>query len=152
MLLVILVFCSCDNIADAPTAASVSKRNLPAPPAHISEKLDSLKMRCSELGDKFDYETLERSASEYLELVSRYNEPGHVAYANFVSGVAKMMYRNSVECEPLFYKAYEQASYAGIDSICILSLNSLGICEGFLKGNYSVAQSICFALWSGAIR
>ncbi len=140
MLLVILVFCSCDNIADAPTAASVSKRNLPTPPAHISEKLNSLKMRCSELGDKFDYETLERSASEYLELVSRYNEPGHVAYANFVSGVAKMMYRNSVECEPLFYKAYEQASYAGIDSICILSLNSLGICEGFLKGNFSVAQ------------
>ena len=66
MLLVILVFCSCDNIADAPTAASVSKSNLPTPPAHLSEKLDSLKMRCSELGDKFDYETLERPASEYL--------------------------------------------------------------------------------------
>ena len=106
MLLVILVFCSCDNIADAPTAASVSKRNLPTPPAHISEKLDSLKMRCSELGDKFDYETLERSASEYLDLVSRYNEPGHVAYANFVSRVAKIMYRHRVECGPVFYNTH----------------------------------------------
>lgn len=103
--------------------------------------LDKLKSECTEAARTFDYKSLYFKADEYTKEAERSSEMEHLAYARMFGGVADMFWKNSHRAEKKLQQAIILADKMHCDPVVILSLNSLGIYEGFLKGNFQNAQN-----------
>lgn len=102
-----------------------------------SDVIKSLRHTISVAMQKYDYATADKAAKE---LIANTNDPEQLGVAWFAIGVNELYNGSPDEARMYLDKAYQIASSTSDNNLKGLVLNSLGIYEGRINLNYSLAQ------------
>lgn len=104
-------------------------------------QVDSLQERVRQASTRNDYRTLSCLAPEYVREATAEGDTSQLAAAYYYWGVADLVYDiNPESAEPKFQKALALSSKNNDCQLKVLSLNSLGLLEGWYRGHVSLGQ------------
>ncbi|MCC8113269.1 MAG: helix-turn-helix domain-containing protein [Bacteroidales bacterium] len=98
--------------------------------------------KCKDACIKKDWGALEKASEEFLKEAILSNDESQISSASFYRGIGQLYHSyDRANARTSLLKSYQSALNCKSDSLAALSLNSLGLLEGFFEGDYSLGQT-----------